>query len=226
MSAFPVGSVGHTLRALRGVWHDHVELFDLSGRPLAEDQAGGTPGSAPYDNLVYIDFDGARFAQTNVTFAGRPLHVRSFTGALVDGVLVFDRLGPEAPEHIGVSGGPGVLFFVARSLGGASQRYAEPDCIRLLGPGQRTRTTVLYRDGVAVRTLTAHGARVGATAALRVPIDPRGPDGPVHEARSVTRVFAAPPARGEARDPRERRETRDPRDPRELGGGSELEVEP
>lgn len=190
MQAFPVGSVGHTLISMRGVWHDHVEIFDLSGRPMSEDLAGGTPGASPYDNLVYVDFDGELYRQTNVTFSGRPLHVRSFTGRLVEGLLVFDRLGPEAPEHVGVSGGPGILFYATRALEGAASRYSEPDCIRLLGPGQRTRTTVLYRHGVLVRTLTANGYKIAPTASDRVPSDPRGLDGPVHAVRSETHVFA------------------------------------
>ena len=89
---------------MRGVWHDHVEIFDLAGNPLADDPHSGSPRPAPYDNLVYIDFDGVVFARTNVTFRGRPLHTQTFSGKLVDGMLVFDRLGPEAPVHIGVSG--------------------------------------------------------------------------------------------------------------------------
>jgi hypothetical protein len=186
---FPIGSVGHNLTSMSGVWHDHVEVFDLSGAPLQEDTASGTPGAAPFDNLVYIDFDGESYRQTNVTFRGRPLHVRSFRGTLQDGVLVFHRLGPDDPEHIGVSGGPGVLFYGARKVTEAWQRYAEPDCIRLLGPGQRTRTTLLYRGGVAVRTLTAMGTRVAPVADRRVPWDPRGTEGPVHDETRDTLVF-------------------------------------
>lgn len=188
-AVFPIGSVGHNLMLMRGVWHDHVEIFDLAGRPLAEDVHSGSPGAAPFDNLVYIDFDGHIYRQSNVTFRGRPLHTRTFTGQLVDGVLVFDRLGPDAPEHIGVSGGPGVLFFVARHQEAALQRYSEPDCIRLLSPHLRTRTTVLYRNGTAVRTLTANGSKIAPTANRRVPDDPRGPDGDVHEVRGATEVF-------------------------------------
>ncbi|NWF70496.1 MAG: hypothetical protein HXY40_15515 [Chloroflexi bacterium] len=186
---FPIGSVGHSLTQMRGVWHDHVEIFDLAGSPLAEDAHSGTPGAAPFDNLVYIDFDGERYLQTNVTFRGRPLHVRTFSGLLRAGILEFDPLGPQDPGHIGVSGGPGVLFFVARAVSEAWQRYNEPDCIRLLSAATRTRTTVLYRNGVAVRTLTANGHKLAPTAARRLPDDPRGLDGPVHEQSPQTRVF-------------------------------------
>lgn len=190
MRAFAPGTVGHTLSRMRGVWHDHVEIFDLSGKPLEEDPQSGTPGAAPFDNLVYVDFDGRIYKQTNVTFRGRPVHVRTFTGVLESGVLLFDRLGPSDPEHIGASGGPGVLFFSGRRVTEAWKRYAEPDCVRLIGSGERTRTTLLYRGGEAVRTLTAYGTRIAPTAERRVAIDPRGPDGPVHEGRSVTKVFA------------------------------------
>ena len=183
------GSVAHTLGAMRGVWHDHVEIFDLSGRPLAADERSGTPGAAPFDNLVYIDFDGRNYVQTNVTFRGRPLHARTFRGRIEAGVLVFARLGPDDPEHIGVSGGAGVLFFNPRRVTEAWGRYHEPDCIRLLGPGVRTRTTLLYRDGVAVRTLTAHGNRLAPVADRPLAWDPRGADGAVHEAHRDTTVF-------------------------------------
>ena len=30
---FPVGSVGYNLTQMRGVWHDHLELFELDGAP-------------------------------------------------------------------------------------------------------------------------------------------------------------------------------------------------
>jgi hypothetical protein len=188
-SPTPVGSVAHTLRAICGVWHDHVEIFDLGGQPLLVDDLSGTPGRAPFDNLVYVDFDGRDYVQTNVTFRGRPVHARTFRGRLVDGVLRFAPLGPDDPEHIGVSGGPGVLFFVPRRMTDAWRRYHEPDCIRLLGPGSRTRTTVLYRDGVATRTLTALGHRLAPSADRRLAWDPRGEGGPVHEAHKDTLVF-------------------------------------
>jgi hypothetical protein len=190
-AAHATGSVAHSLTAMRGVWHDHVEIFDLGGRPLAEDTDSGTPGTAPFDNLVYVDFDGERFLQTNVTFGGRPMHARSFRGTVREGILVFDPLGPDDPEHIGVSAGPGVLFFGPRRVTEAWARYHEPDVIRLLGPGQRTRTTLLYRHGVAVRTLTALGHKVAPSADRRVPWDPRGVDGPVHVPREDTMVFRA-----------------------------------
>lgn len=182
-------SVADTLASMCGVWHDRVSVYDLAGRPLASDAHSGTPGAAPFENLVYVEFDGRDYRQTNVTIAGRPLHVRSFSGRLDDGVLVFDALGPGDPVHVGVSGGPGVLFFAARNVTDAWLRYAEPDCIRLVADGVRTRTTLLYRDGIAVRTLTADGLRIAARGDRRVPIDPRGANGPVHQPRSETRVF-------------------------------------
>ena len=183
------GTVADTLTRMRGVWHDHVEIYDLAGNPLSEDSLSGTPGPAPFDNLVYVDFDGLIYRQTNVTFRGRPNHARAFTGRLVDGVLIFDRLGPDAPEHIGVSGGPGVLFFIARVVDDAMKRYSEPDCVRLIGDDQRTRTTVLYRGGVAVRTLTANGVRLSRDPNRRVADDPRGLAGDPHEVRRDTLVF-------------------------------------
>lgn len=183
------GTVAHTLSQLCGVWHDHVEVFDLAGNRLAFDEHSGTPGASPWDNLVYVDFDGEIYRQTNVTFQGRPLHVRSFAGKLIEGVLVFNKLGPGAPEHIGVSGGEGILFFTPRAVDEAWQRYSEPDCIRLIDANRRTRTTVLYRNGVAVRTLTAYGQRIAPTAARRHALDPRGPGGPVHNLPSETQVF-------------------------------------
>ncbi len=189
MSAPAVGSVVDTLLRMRGAWHDRVQVFDLAGTPLAEDADSGTPGPAPYDNLVYVDFDGAEYRQTNVCFRGRPLHARTFTGAIVDGVLVFRKLGPDAPEHIGASGGPGVLFFASREIDDACRRYSEPDCVRLLGPNLRMRTTLLYRRGRAVRTLTAEGTRVSPVADRRVSWDPRGADGPVHALPEDTEVF-------------------------------------
>ena len=191
LSHHPTGSVGHTLSRMTGVWHDRVEIFSPSGTPLSEDPASGTPGPCPFENLVYVSFDGVRYTQTNVAFRGRPLGFRTFSGSLVDGVLHFDRLGPNDPGHIGVSGGPGVLFFVAGTLGEATQRYCEPDCVRLLGAAERTRTTVLYRGGAVIRTLTANGVKIAPTADVRVPWDPRGADGPVHEAREMTSVFGS-----------------------------------
>ena len=114
---FPIGSVGYNLMLLRGTWHDHVELFELDGQPLGEDTAAGSPGPSPFENLVYIDFDGQRLALTNVHLRGRALSAKTFTGQLRDGLLVFDSLGPGAYENVGMSGGPGVLTFTARQLG-------------------------------------------------------------------------------------------------------------
>ena len=191
MSAPALGTVAHTLLAMRGVWLDHVEIFNLAGQPLDEDPLAGSPGKAPFDNLVYVDFDGENFCQTNVTFRGRPLAVKTFSGRLIDGTLVFDRLGPNAPEHIGASAGPGTLFLNARRVGEAWSHYLEPDVLTLLSPIERTRVTMLYRNGVAVRTLRAHGTRLAPSAAQRMDWDPRGIDGPVHQQSAFTDVFRA-----------------------------------
>lgn len=93
MNVFPPSSVGHHLLRMRGVWHDHVEIFGLDGTPLAADTWAGAAGAVPFDNLVYIDFDGVTYRQTNVTFRGRPLHVRSFQGTLRGGRAVLRQAG-------------------------------------------------------------------------------------------------------------------------------------
>ncbi len=181
---FPVGSVGYNLMQLRGTWHDHIELYNLDGTPLDDDSASGSgsPGPGPFDNLVYIDFDGTRFALTNVHIRGREPAAKTFTGELRDNLLVFDPLGPGAFENVGVSGGPGILTFNARQLDAATGVYMEPDFIILTAPGERIRHTVLYRNGMATRTLTARGTRLLPTCSSRHALDPRGTDGPVHEA--------------------------------------------
>jgi hypothetical protein len=179
---FPIGSVGYNLMLMRGTWHDHVETYHLDGRPLGNDtDAGsGTPGPSPFDNLVYIDFDGRCLKLTNVHFRGREPVGKTFTGELKDDLLVFDPLGDGAYENIGMSGGPGILTFNARQLDKACDVYMEPDFIVLTAPGERIRHTVLYRNGVATRTLTAKGTRLSPTCDKRHDIDPRGPDGDVH----------------------------------------------
>jgi hypothetical protein len=57
----------------------------------------------------------------------------------------------------------------------------EPDFIMLTSPTTRVRHTVLYRGGIAVRTLTARGDKLSDDASKRHALDPRGADGPVHE---------------------------------------------
>jgi len=192
MKQFPLGSVGHTLQQMRGVWHDYVELFELDGSPLRDDtKAGsGTPGSSPFENLVYLDFDDERFWLTNVHYKGRPPDAKTFTGRLVDGLLVFDELGKGAFRNVGMSGGPGILTFNAERVGRACEIYMEPDFIYLLGAGQRIRHTVLYRNGVATRTLTARGFRLSPDCSRRLEIDPRGLDGPVHGERYVSQIWS------------------------------------
>jgi hypothetical protein len=184
------GSVLANLRAMRGVWHDRLTATDPAGMPLTSDPHGGTPGPLPYENLVYVDVDDdGRFAQTNVVLRGREPHVRSFTGSVRDGVLVFDALGPEDPGHVGVSGGAGVLVFLPRRLDAPSlRRFSDPDVITF-DARSRTRVTTLYRQAELVRVLTVAGYRVADDPSRRVPWDPRGPEGPVHEERSATRVY-------------------------------------
>ena len=188
---FPIGSVGYNLMLMRGTWHDHVETYELDGTPLGNDtNAGsGTPGPSPFDNLVYLDFDGYTLTLTNVHFRGREPTAKTFAGKMRDGVLVFDSLGAGAYENIGMSGGPGILTFNARSLNPACQVYMEPDFIALTAPGERIRHTVLYRDGQATRTLTAHGTRLSPTCDTRHAIGPRGIDGPVHEEKFSASIW-------------------------------------
>lgn len=187
--AFAPATVAYMLTMMVGVWHDHIELYDLAGQPLAEDLKAGSPGKAPFDNLVYIDFDGENYIQTNVTFRGRPLHIRTFTGRLIEGVLHFDQLGPQDPGHIGVSAGNNVLAFLPARIDDSMKRYSEPDFLFLQPPNQRTRSTVLYRDGLAIRSLHAQGYKVAPLPSRRHPDDPRGLEGDVHEIRSTTTVF-------------------------------------
>ena len=180
---FPVGSVGYNLMLLRCTWHDHIELYNLDGTPLDDDSTAGSgsPGPGPFDNLVYIDFDGEQLSLTNVHIRGREAAAKTFTGRMRDELLVFDPLGPGAYENIGMSGGPGILTFNARQLDPSTDIYMEPDFIMLTAPGERVRHTVLYRNGEAVRTLTAKGTRLWPSCDRRHPLDPRGEDGPVHE---------------------------------------------
>ncbi|MFT6957775.1 MAG: hypothetical protein ACJAYC_002790 [Halieaceae bacterium] len=178
---FASGSVGSNLMLMRGTWHDHIDLHNLDGTRLDEDPSAGSPGRGPFENLVYIDFDGHQLALTNVHIRGRETAAKTFTGKMRGDLLVFDPLGPGAYENIGISGGPGILTFSARKLGAATDVYMEPDFIMLTAPGQRIRHTVLYRNGIATRTLTAKGTRLLPTCDARHSLDPRGPDGPLHE---------------------------------------------
>lgn len=184
------GSVVDTLLRMRGVWHDTLHAFHPDGTPMPFDEVGSVHGPFPYDNLVYVDFDGEVYRQTNVTFRGRPLKVRSFEAKVVDGVLRFDPLGPRDPGHVGISAGPGRLIFCPATTDHPGlSHYSEPDFVELTGSGTRQRTTMLYRGGELVRTLAVSGIRLAATADRRVPDDPRGADGPVHELHSTTQAF-------------------------------------
>jgi len=191
-TSFAPGSVGHTMTMLHGVWHDVVETFYPDGRPLSDDtNAGsGTPGASPFENLVYVDFDGVNFRLTNIHIKGRPPLAKTFAGTMQDGLLVFDPLGPGSFNNVGVSGGLGVLTFNARALGPACEIYMEPDFIYLPEPKKRVRHTVLYRNGVITRTLTAHGTKIADSCETRHPLDPRGPDGPVHGVPFVSPIWS------------------------------------
>ena len=189
---FAPGSVGETLSRLHGIWHDRVALYELDGTHLGDDsEAGaGSPGASPFENLVYIDFDGERLSLTNVTFRGRPATAKTFTGRMQDGLFRFDPIGPGAIDNVGVSGGPGVLVFNPTVIDARWDVYLEPDFIMLTGKDERVRTTVLYRHGEAQRTLTARGIRLSHDCSQRHDWDPRGPDGPVHEALFQTNIWA------------------------------------
>lgn len=194
-----MGQLTDDLFAMVGVWHDVLTAYDLNGRAIDDDPFGGVAGPFPYENLVYCDFDGSTWTQTNVTFVGRPLHQRTFVADIASGadgaddVLRFRRLGPDAPSHVGVSGGPGLIWFVAESLAEPGvQRYCEPDLIRLdvdADPARRWRTTVLWRDGVLVRPMLVEGTRVGTDPTTLHHLDPRDPDTPVHGDRTQTRQY-------------------------------------
>lgn len=191
----PMSRLAEDLFAMRGVWHDTLRAFDREGIEVSEDPHGGVPGPFPYDNLVYFDFDGSTVTQTNVTFRGREPKSRTFESDLVahdrgGAILKFRRLGPDAPQHVGVSGGPGIIWFVPESWGEPGlARYSEPDHIRLDGD-RRWRTTVLYRHGPLVRTMFVEGTRITADTSRTHHLDPRGTDAAVHELRDVTHHFA------------------------------------
>jgi hypothetical protein len=187
-----VTSVAENLLLFRGVWHDQISAYAPTGVELTEDPLGGSPGPVPYEQLVYLDIEGDQFIQTNVVLRGRDPHARTFRGSIVDGVLIFDRLGPNAPEMVGVSGGPGVLVFAPRRIDEqGTTRFHDPDYIRHLGGNQRTRTTTLYRDGELVRVLTVMGTRISSDPTQRVSQDPRGATGPVHQSTTVSDVYSA-----------------------------------
>ena len=179
-----------TLDTMRGVWRDELTAFGPTGEPLAWDDAGGVPGPFPYSNLVYVDFDGERFQQTNVVLAGRAFHQRSFTATVTGGVLRFDQLGPEAPVHVGVSGGPGIIWFVAEDLTAPGLRpLRRTRCHH----GDRRPTHPGHR-AVAGRPAGSHHARRRHPThvrhdASRSTLDPRGVDHPVHGERSVTAQY-------------------------------------
>jgi hypothetical protein len=177
------------LHAMCGVWRDRLSAHGPRGEELTQDAHGGVPGAFPYENLVYVDFDGSTYRQTNVVLAGRDHHQRTFAATVADGELRFDVLGPEAPVHVGISGGPGLIWFVAESLAAPGlQHYAEPDLIRLDGD-RRWRDTVLWRHGALARTLHVEGERLSTDTSTPHPLDPRGAEHPVHGERSSTDAY-------------------------------------
>lgn len=179
------------LTAMTGVWHDILTARDIAGAPLPFDPHGGVPGPFPYENLVYVQFepDSGLYRQTNVTFRGREPHARTFEADVSQGILRFRRLGPDAPQHVGISAGPGLIWFVSEQMGEEGlKRYCEPDFIRLEG-NRRTRDTVLWRAGTLVRTLHVEGHLLTTEVQARHPLDPRGPEGPVHEPRASTQQY-------------------------------------
>lgn len=174
------------LYSMCGVWRDHLSARGPRGEVLTWDEYGGVPGAFPYENLVYCDFDGERWLQTNVVLSGREHHERSFTATVSNGRLTFDTLGPDAPPHVGISGGPGIIWFVSESNSHPGlHRYAEPDMIRLQGD-QRWRDTVLWRDGALARVLHVAGERLSRETSQPHELDPRGQDSSTHAQRSVT----------------------------------------
>jgi hypothetical protein len=181
------------LASMVGVWHDRLQAYDLHGDAVSDDPHGGTPGPFPYDNLVYCDFDGEVWTQTNVTFRGRDVGSRTFQADVADGILRFRRLGPDAPPHIGVSGGPGLIWFVAESLDHPGlQQYNEPDLIRLdvsSDPARRWRYTALYRHGPLVRPMLVEGERLTTDTTGPHDLDPRGAEALVHGEKSTTAQY-------------------------------------
>ncbi len=194
MSSSPVlnpNSVSSTLLAMRGVWHDVIHLYELDGSELKNDaNAGsGTPGDSPFENIVYLDFDGTNLTLTNVHIKGRPVAAKTFTGKIVNDLLVFDPLGKGAYENIGMSGGAGIITFNARQLSRATDIYMEPDFIMQLSPTERVRHTVLYRHKMAARTLTAKGKKLSDDCSIRHAVDPRAEGENVHEAPFVSSIW-------------------------------------
>ena len=186
-----MSSLVANLDSLRGVWHDELTAVDENGAPIAYDPHGGVPGEFPYEVLVYIDFDGRHFVQTTVVLSGRANAIRTFEADIVGDVLEFVPLGPGAPRIVGVSQGPGALWFVADTVAAESiQRYAEPDFIRVDGD-RRWRHTVLWRNGDLRRFLMVRGRRVSSDPTVRHDLDPRGMAGPVHETRSEVEIYDA-----------------------------------
>jgi len=181
--------LGETLADLTGVWHDRLTAVDGSGRAVAHDPHGGIPGEFPYDNLVYIDFDGTRFVQTSVVLSGRDAAVRTFEAHRRGDTLRFVPLGPGAPAIVGISPVRGHLWFVAEPITHEGiSRYAEPDHIHVEG-ARRWRHTVLWRHGELVRVMHVAGDLLSRDVGVRHADDPRGTDGGVHDALSEVDMY-------------------------------------
>jgi hypothetical protein len=186
-----ISCVAETLTKMHGIWQDSIELFNLDGSELRDDTTAGsgTPGSSPFENLVYVDFNGEALTLTNVHIKGRPVAAKTFTGKIVDGLLLFDSLGKGAYKNIGMSGGPNIITFSAEQLSSATDIYLEPDFILLLNATERMRHTVLYRHGKAIRTLTAKGKKLSEDCSGKHALDPRKISGNVHETPFVSTIW-------------------------------------
>lgn len=184
-----------TLGALAGIWRDRLTAVDGSGNDVSYDPHGGIPGEFPYENLVYVDFDGECFRQTSVVLAGRAPAVRTFEAHRVGETLRFVPLGPGAPAIVGISPVRGHLWFVAEPITHEGiSRYAEPDHIHVEGD-RRWRHTVLWRHGELVRVMHVAGERLARSATVRHESDPRGATGGVHDALSEVDMYQARGAR-------------------------------
>lgn len=180
-----------TLGDLVGVWHDQLSAVDGAGEPVSYDAHGGVPGEFPYQNLVYIEFDGDRFVQTSVVLSGREPAVRTFEAHRTGDTLRFVPLGPGAPTIIGISPVRGHLWFVAEPITHEGiTRYAEPDHIHVDGE-RRWRHTVLWRHGALVRVMYVAGELLSRDTTVRHQRDPRGVAGDVHDQRSEVEMYQA-----------------------------------
>ena len=80
-------SVAANLALFHGVWLDRVVAYHPDGTAMDHDEGGTAAGPFPYQQLVYLDFDGTRLTQTNLPVRGRPPVPRTFRATVVHGVL-------------------------------------------------------------------------------------------------------------------------------------------